>query len=253
MGMSAPFPHANPYGAARGRRHDVPRPIRRPEHGDVCLPVAVVVPGRRDVRPVAPCEAVRRRTRGRHNVPRPVRRPEHRNVSLPVAVEVPGRRDVGAVAPRETVRRRTRGRHDVPRAVRRPEHGDVSSSRRRRNRAATGMSAPFPHANAIGVPVVDGTTYHCPVDGRNTAMSVFPSPSKSPVLTGQAFPSHRTKARRHCCSAPRHCAGRQRSGTTPGTPATVPVPSRCGRVRHRERDEEGASSWDSGDVPWRPR
>src|SRR6187200_1068172 len=38
-----------------------------------------------------------------------------------------------------------------------------------------------------GTPVVDGTTYHDPFDGRNTAMSVRPSPSKSPTI-GRSAP-----------------------------------------------------------------
>ncbi len=44
-------------------------------------------------------------------------------------------------------------------------------------RRKIGISALFPHATAYGNPVVDGTTYQIPFGGRNTAISVLPSPS----------------------------------------------------------------------------
>ena len=40
-----------------------------------------------------------------------------------------------------------------------------------------GTSLPFPHWTPAVVPVAEYRRYHVPLDGRKTAMSVFPSPS----------------------------------------------------------------------------
>src|SRR5688572_21355264 len=52
------------------------------------------------------------------------------------------------------------------------------------------MSPPLPHWNPYGTPVVEGTTYHVPFEGRNTAMSVLRSPSKSPTTGRSALFPH---------------------------------------------------------------
>jgi hypothetical protein len=53
------------------------------------------------------------------------------------------------------------------------------------------MSPLPPQTRAADVPVLECLMYQAPVDGRKTAMSVFPSPSKSPGTAMSPTPPQR--------------------------------------------------------------
>ena len=161
-----------------GRIEDPPLSVRGTPYRDVRLPVPVVIPGNRDVAGSAPLP-LRHCTSGRIEDPPGAGRRD----AIPRYPSCRPRRN-----PRAPERRRkcpiavcvtcTSGRIDDPPLPRsrdaRPRH---PSSRPRRNPRAPARRRKCPIAVCVTAPVEELRIHQCPVEGRHTATSVFPSPS----------------------------------------------------------------------------